>query len=250
VDALELVALVLWCFAVALAGGLVGLVLGNMRLPAVLLVASSPAAGAGANIGVSGVAAFSAAAAHIRAGRINWRLFAWMAPPSMAGAVVGGWLSGAIPDEALLLAIGALLLYFGIDLLRPSGASTEPAPDGGLDIRAAVVTGAAIGLIGGFVGLILGSLRMPALLRYVGETPSRAVGTNLAVGVCVGVAGVVGHAPEGVDWDVLAICSAASIPGALLGARLTGRLSEPALLRAIGAVLVAAGATTILQALV
>jgi uncharacterized protein len=250
VDALELVALVLWCFAVALAGGLVGLVLGNIRLPAVLLVASSPAAGAGANIGVSGVAAFTAAAAHIRAGRINWRLFAWMAPPSMAGAVVGGWLSGAIPDEALLLAIGALLLYFGIDLLRPTGASPKPAADGSLDIRAAVVTGAAIGLIGGFVGLILGSLRMPALLRYVGETPSRAVGTNLAVGVCVGIAGVIGHSPEGVDWDVLAICSAASIPGALLGARLTGRLSERALLRAIGAVLVAAGATTILQALV
>lgn len=227
-----------------------GLVLGNIRLPAVLLVASSPAAGAGANIGVSGVAAFTAAAAHIRAGRINWRLFAWMAPPSMAGAVVGGWLSGAIPDQALLLAIGALLLYFGIDLLRPTGASTEPARSERLDIRAAVVTGAAIGLIGGFVGLILGSLRMPALLRYVGETPTRAVGTNLAVGVCVGVAGVIGHAPEGVDWDVLAICSAASIPGALLGARLTGRLSERALLRAIGAVLVAAGATTILQALV
>jgi uncharacterized protein len=250
VDALELVALVLWCFAVALAGGLVGLVLGNIRLPAVLLVASSPAAGAGANIGVSGVAAFTAAAAHIRAGRINWRLFAWMAPPSMAGAVVGGWLSGAIPDEALLLAIGALLLYFGIDLLRPTGASPKPSAHGSLDIRAAVVTGAAIGLIGGFVGLILGSLRMPALLRYVGETPSRAVGTNLAVGVCVGIAGVIGHSPEGVDWDVLAICSAASIPGALLGARLTGRLSERALLRAIGAVLVAAGATTILQALV
>jgi uncharacterized protein len=250
VDALELVALVLWCFAVALAGGLVGLVLGNIRLPAVLLVASSPAAGAGANIGVSGVAAFTAAAAHIRGGRINWRLFAWMAPPSMAGAVVGGWLSGTIPDEALLLAIGALLLYFGIDLLRPTGASPDPAADGRLDIRAAVVTGAAIGVIGGFVGLILGSLRMPALLRYVGETPSRAVGTNLAVGVCVGIAGVIGHSPEGVDWDVLAICSAASIPGALLGARLTGRLSEQALLRAIGAVLVAAGATTILQALV
>src|SRR5919106_5249860 len=98
VDALELVALGLWCFAVALAGGLVGLVLGNIRLPAVLLVASSPAAGAGANIGISGIAALTAAATHIRAGRINWRLFAWMAPPSMVGAVVGGWLSGRIPD--------------------------------------------------------------------------------------------------------------------------------------------------------
>jgi uncharacterized membrane protein YfcA len=250
VDPLELTALCAWCFAVALAGGVVGLVLGNIRLPAVLLVASHPAAGAGANIGISGVAALAAAIVHVRAGRINWRLFAWMAPPSMLGAVAGGYLSGVIPDEALLVSIGALLLYFGIDLLRDRERAPRDEPAGeGLDIRAAVLTGAAIGVLGGLVGLILGALRMPALLRYVGELPARAVGTNLAVGVCVGIAGVVGHTPDGVDWDLLAIGSAASVPGALLGARLTGRLSERQLLRAIGAMLVVAGATTALQAL-
>jgi uncharacterized protein len=249
VDALELAALVLWCFVVALIGGLVGLVLGNLRLPAVLLVASSPAAGAGANIGVSGVAALTAAATHVRAGRMNWRLFGWMAPPSMAGAVAGGWLSGAVPGDALLVAIGAVLIFFGVDLLRPRNSPSVRAAGERLDIRAAVVSGALIGLLGGFVGLILGALRMPALLRYVGEAPARAVGTNMAVGVCVGAAGVVGHAPEGVDWDLLAICSAASIPGALIGARLTGRLSERTLLRAMGAVLVATGTTTGAQGL-
>jgi len=252
VDALELIAFCAWCFAVALAGGVVGLVLGNIRLPAVLLVASHPAAGAGANIGISGVAALAAAIVHVRAGRINWRLFAWMAPPSMVGAVAGGYLSGLLPDTALLVGIGIVLVFFGIDLLR----ERERAPRSGgspgqdLDIRAAVLTGAAIGVLGGIVGLILGSLRMPALLRYVGEVPARAVGTNLSVGVCVGIAGVIGHTPGGVDWDLLAIGSAASVPGALLGARLTGRLSERQLLRAIGAVLVVAGATTALQALV
>jgi uncharacterized protein len=249
VDPLELVALCLWCFVVSLIGGLVGLVLGNIRLPAVLLLASSPAAGAGANIGISGVAALTAATTHIRAGRINWRLFAWMAPPSMAGAAVGGWVSGTLPDDVLLLVIGVVLLYFGIELLRPSASPAVRRAGGELDMRAAVVSGALIGLIGGLVGLILGALRMPALLRYVGETPARAVGTNLAVGVCVGVAGVIGHAPDGVDWDLLAICSAVSIPGALLGARLTGRLSEQTLLRSIGAVLVASGATTIARGL-
>jgi uncharacterized membrane protein YfcA len=252
VDPLELIAFCAWCFAVALAGGVVGLVLGNIRLPAVLLVASHPAAGAGANIGISGVAALAAAIVHVRAGRINWRLFAWMAPPSMVGAVAGGYLSGLLPDTALLVAIGAVLVYFGVDLLR----ERERAPRSGgsasedLDIRAAVLTGAAVGLLGGFVGLILGALRMPALIRYVGEVPARAVGTNLTVGVCVGIAGVIGHTPNGVDWELLAIGSAASVPGALLGARLTGRLSERQLLRAIGAVLVVAGATTALQALV
>jgi uncharacterized protein len=250
VDAVELIALCAWCFFVAFAGGAVGLVLGNIRLPAVLLVASSPAAGAGANIGISGVAAFAAAAAHIRAGRINWRLFAWMAPPSMAGAVIGGLISGALPEDVLLAVIGAALIWFGVDLLRPKRAPPPPEERGAPDIGAAVVSGALIGLLGGLVGLILGALRMPALLRWVGEAPARAVGTNLAVGFWVGVAGVAGHLPGGVDWTVLGIGAAASIPGALLGARLTGRLSERQLLRTIGAVLVAAGAATAVQAFV
>ena len=254
-DALELTAFCAWCFSVALAGGVVGLVFGNIRLPAVLLVASHPAAGAGANIGISGVAATAAAIVHVRAGRINWRLFAWMAPPSMAGAVAGAYLSGVLPDDVLLVTIGALLVYFGVDLLRgrerPArrNRQTDAGGEAELDIRAAVLTGAVVGVLGGLVGLILGSLRMPALLRYVGETVSRAVGTNLAVGVCVGIAGVIGHTPDGVDWDLFAIGSAASVPGALLGARLTGRLSERQLLRAIGAMLVVAGATTALQGL-
>jgi uncharacterized protein len=251
-DPLELIAFCAWCFAVALAGGVVGLVLGNIRLPATLLVASHPAAGAGANIGISGVAATAAAIVHIRAGRINWRLFAWMAPPSMVGALAGGYLSGVLPDAVLLGVIGVILLYFGVDLLREPVRPARRDSAGGedLDIRAAIVTGLGVGLLGGLVGLILGALRMPALIRYVGETAARAVGTNLAVGVCVGIAGVIGHTPDGVDWDLLAIGSAASVPGALLGARLTGRLSERQLLRAIGAMLVVAGAATLVQAVV
>src|SRR6185436_10740608 len=85
VSPMEYVLLAVWCFAVALAGGLVGLVLGNIRLPAVLLVASSPGSGTGANIGISAVAAATASIAHVRAGRVNWRLFRWMAPPSIVG---------------------------------------------------------------------------------------------------------------------------------------------------------------------
>jgi len=244
----EVVAFAAWCFAVALAGGLVGLVLGNIRLPAVLLVAASPASAGGANIAISGVAAATASVGHVRAGRINWRLFAWMAPPSVAGALVGGFLAGVVPDEAVLLGIAVVLVYSGVDLLR---RKPQPRPaDHQLDVRAAVVSGAAIGLLGGFVGLILGSLRMPALLRLVGETPARAVGTNLLVGVLVGIAGLLGHLPSAApDLGIVLVGSGASIPGALIGARLTGRLSEDQLVKAIGVVLLIAGAAAAAQAL-
>lgn len=245
--ALALAAIAAWCFLTAFAGGLVGLVLGNIRLPALLLVSSTPAAGAGANIGVSGVAAATAAVTQVRAGRIHWRVFWWMVPPSVVGAVIGGLVSGALPGTALLILIGILLLGFGVDLLRPRGPIRRREQ---LNIPAAVASGAVIGFLGGVVGLILGSLRMPALLRFVGEEPMRAVGTNLLVGVFVGAAGVVGHLPGGIDWTAFAIGAAASVPGALLGARLTGRLDERQLLRAIGIVLLIAGAVTLVQAAV
>jgi uncharacterized membrane protein YfcA len=224
-------------------------VLGNIRLPVVVLAASSPAAGAGANIGVSAVAALTASVTHVRAGRVDWRVFLWMAPPSVLAAAAGGLLSGQVSGTVLLVVIGVTLLAFGVDLLRPQG-ETARRPPGEERPAAAVATGAVIGLLGGFVGLILGSLRIGALLRFVGADPFRAVGTNVAVGFCLGVAGVLGHLAGGVDWTLLAVGSAASAPGALLGARLTGRLNERQLLRAVGVVLLVAGAALLVQAFV
>ena len=249
-DPLLIAAVAAWCFVVALIGGAVGLVFGNIRLPAIVAVASGPAAGAGANVGISGVAATAAAIVHIRAGRIDWRVFAWMAPPSMVGAVAGGYASGLLPDEVLLVTIGASLLWFGVRMLSPGSKRPRRGEDESPNLAGVVLSGFGIGVLGGLIGLILGALRMPALLRWVGGSAHQAVGTNLAVGVCVGVAGVLGHTPAGVDWGLLAIGAAASVPGALLGSRLTGRLSEPQLLKGIGAMLVVAGSAMLVQAAV
>jgi uncharacterized protein len=241
--ALALAAVAGWCFVTALAGGLVGLVLGNVRLPALLLISSTPAAGAGANIGVSGAAALTAALVHIRGRRVDWRLFAWLTPPSIAGAIGGGYVSGKVPKDALLATIGGVLLVMAVDLLRPR-PPLEPREMTPVETLA---VGGAIGLLGGFVGLILGSLRLPALLR-MGEPLRTAVGTNAAVGFFVGWAGVLGHVPGGVDWRLLGIGSAASVPGAFLGAQLTGRLPELHLKRAIAAILVVAGCVLLVEA--
>ena len=251
---MDLALFALWCFLVAVAGGLVGLVLGNLRLPATLVVASSAAAGGGANLAISAIAALTAASVHARAGRINWRLVAWMAPPSILGAVVGGYLAGTIPEWLLLGFIAAVLVQAGVELLRrPLKPKRAPSADGTpaeLDLRAAVVSGAVVGLLGGLVGLILGSLRMPALLKWVGEGPQQAVGTNVAVGVLVGVAGALAHLPNAApDLDVILVGGAASVPGALLGSRLTGRLSDEQLVRAIGVVLLVAAVGCVVQAL-
>ena len=175
-----------------------------------------------------------------------------MAPPSIAGAVAGGYLAGTLPDTLLLLVIAAVLVQAGDRPAAPAGQAEARARGGrrrGLDVRAAAVSGAVIGVLGGVVGLILGSLRMPALLRWVGEGPQKAVGTNVTVGVFVGVAGSLAHLPNAApDLDVIVVGGAASIPGALLGSRLTGRLSDGDLVRAIGVVVLVAAAACLVQA--
>jgi uncharacterized membrane protein YfcA len=159
-----------------------------------------------------------------------------------------------LPSRVLLAVIAAVLLVSGIQLLgwEPGTARRRRERRGGeIDVRAAMLSGAAIGVLGGVVGLILGSLRMPALLRVVGEDPASAVGTNVAVGFCVGIAGALGHLPSATpDWKLMAVGAAASIPGALLGSRLTGRLSERQLVRAIAIVLLIAAAGMVVQAAV
>jgi uncharacterized protein len=250
VEPVELVAVGVWAFAVSAIGGLVGLVLGNLRLPVVVLFATSPAAGAGANVAVSGAAAVASAGAHARAGRVNWRLFWWMALPSLVGAILGGVAAGVLPDRILLAAIGILILYGAVEVYRYERPEDEESGSVRGDLLNAAAVGFGVGVLGGFVGLILGSLRLPAMVKYVGVGPYAAVGTNAAVGVVVGIGGLLGHLPSGVDWDLLAVGCAGAVPGAYVGARLTGRLDERALLNAMAVVLLISGVAMLVQAAV
>ena len=219
--------------------------LGSLRLPAVILASGSAATAAGTNIAVSAAAALTGGVAHAHSGRVDWRIAAWMTPPSVAAAFLGGYFGGRVSETALLAAIALALLWNGAQLFFDLGAP----PRAHRPHVAAVLAGAVIGLIGGAVGLILGTLRMPALLGRVGLPPARAVGTNLVVGFFLGLAGFLGHAIRlEVDWPVLGVSLAAAVPGAWLGARLTGRMSEQTLKRAIGAALMAVGIAIAVEA--
>lgn len=248
----EIGILLFWSFSVSFAGGMVGLVLGNLRLPVAVWVGSSAAAAAGANVAISGLAALSATIVHIRNGRFDKRLFIWMAPSSLVGAAAGGLLAGVLPERILLGAISLVVLYGAIEVWRyrrPKGPGADEGPDTRRLLTEAVLIGFGVGLLGGFVGLILGSLRLPAMLKYMGIPPQKAIGTNSAVGVVVGIGGLIGHLPSGVDWDVLVVGAAAGVPGAMLGSRLTGRLPETTLVKAMAVVLLITGLAMAAQAI-
>ena len=234
-------------FVAGYAGSMLGLVLGTLRLPLFVWLAGSPLAAAGTNIAISAAAAAAGSIRHAREGRVDWRLVAWMAPPSVLGAVLGALVADDVSERLLQALIAVVLLWSGVDLaLRP----VRPRVRERLRLWPAVTGGVGIGALGGAVGVILGTLRMPTLVRGVGLDVRRAAGTNLVVGFLLGVAGFAAHAGAlGVDRELLAAGLAGAIPGGWLGARATGRYDEDALRIALGAVLVVVGSAFAAQAI-
>jgi hypothetical protein len=246
VEAWELALAAIGSFVAGYVGSMLGLVLGTLRLPLIVALTGSPLAAAGTNIAISAAAAGSGAVRHARERRVDWRVVAWMAPPSVAGAVLGALLADDVSERLLYAAIAAVLVWSGIDLaLRP----VRPRLRERLLLWPAVAGGFGIGALGGAVGVILGTLRMPTLVRGVGMDVKRAAGTNLVVGFLLGVAGFATHSGEvGVDWPVLLAGLAGAIPGGWLGAKATGRFDENVLRVALGAVLVLVGVAFVVQA--
>jgi uncharacterized membrane protein YfcA len=225
---------------------MLGLVLGTLRLPLLVLATGNPLHAAGTNIAVSAAAAGTGGLRHAREGRVDWYVVAWTAPPSVAGAIAGAFLADDVPESVLYAVIAAVLLWSGTDLVVHPIA---PRRRERLRVVRGGVLALMIGVVGGAVGVILGTLRMPALVRSVGLDVRRAAGTNLVVGFLPGTAAFTVHAASlRVDWSVLAAGMAGAIPGGWLGAKATGRFSDNALRRALGAVLVVVGVAFAVEA--
>ena len=229
-------------FLVGILGGFVGLALGTMRLPAMLLLGMPAPVAGGTNILVSSLASLAGTIRHLRAGRVNLRIVLTMGVPAFIGAFIGGLLSNRTPEDLLIALAGALVFWQGVEFLiiarnrmragRADGALFGDGLEGspGLftpkRVAAEGVIGFAVGMLGGAVGLILGSIRLPALVRILRVDPRIAAGTNLFIGFVRGAAGWVGHVLYGqVDWVLLVMMGAAAMAGNYLGANLTGKVN-------------------------
>jgi uncharacterized protein len=99
--------------------------------------------------------------------------------------------------------------------------------------------GFGIGFVGGLVGLILGSIRLPAMISVLKMETKVAVGTNLAASSLTGAASLVGHLINGnVNFLVMVTMGPAAMLGGYMGAKYTSRFSEGSLKLIIGIVLI------------
>jgi uncharacterized membrane protein YfcA len=117
---------------------------------------------------------------------------------------------------------------------------TGPIPRGRLAFE--VVVGVVLGAVAGVVGLLLGTLRLPAMMK-LGIHPGRAVGTNMAIGSMTGLlAGTAALLEGNVDPWAFGVITPATMVGSYWGASATGKLDKATLRRLIAWTLLGIGA--------
>ncbi len=186
---------------------------------------------------------------HATQGRVHWRTGLIFAVGGMAGAYLGGRLATRVPGSILLVAFAAMMLATSIAMLRgrreaPSRTTTHPHP------VATVALGALVGTLTGFVGAGGGFLIVPALTLVAGLPMASAVGTSLLVITLQSTAGLLGHLHgTQIPWGLALSVTGAAVVGSLIGARLAGRVSQPMLRRAFGAMVLLMGGLVMAQQL-
>ena len=224
-------------FGLSLFGASVGLVLGHLRLFLIvaLLHPDTPATGALTSLLISSFGALTGATRHALGRRIDWSLLAAIGIPSAFGAVAAAVYSPTLNPLWTKAIIGIVLLVSGLRMGSTKTISVRMALSNARQRLLGGVIGLFLGSLSGLVGLMMGSLRLPLMIRALRVDSRIAVGTNMAIGCLTAAVGGLAAATTGhIDWTLLVAVVPATVLGAWLGARITGRVSKEKLERVVG----------------
>mgnify|MGYP003594171575 CR=1 FL=1 len=243
-DPLFLALIALVSLLLSYIGATVGLVLGQLRVALLVYALGSAAVGTATSLAISTAGTLVGTLRHALDGRVQPTLLLSIGLPSAAAAFFTARHAHLVDQRLLKLAIAVTLIATGVAMLarRRPAAPAEPAPTRVPPLVAEVAVGAALGAISGLVGLLLGSLRLPAMIRYARVPTPTAIGTNMAIGTLTGLfAGFATFLEGQIDPLAFAVVAPTTVLGAHLGARKTGQLAPETLARVIAWVIAATG---------
>ena len=226
-----------------LIGGLVGLLVGLTGLGSGMLLLPilvfglgvPPITAVGSDAIFSALTKVGAGILHWRQGSVNWRLVRALAlgsiPSSLGGVLLLAYLRsthGNGVNDFLRVVIGILLVGIPLLMLFPP-SSKVPVTRRMESISSSWVGGALIGLIAGFlVGMSSvgsGTLVLALIVFLTRCSPSVLVGTDIAHAVILtGFTSLLYFRMGNIDLPLVAALLIGSVPGALIGARLTAHL--------------------------
>jgi uncharacterized membrane protein YfcA len=178
---------------------------------------------------------------------VDWELVRWSVvcgvPATIAGAYATRWIGGTLLVIATEVVVAGLGAKFLLDPSSPHEhlAELPRAPRARL-VGVAVFVGALAGLLANSGGFLLAPLYITVLRRPI----KVAFACSLVVAAALAIPGTIVHALLGhIDWAVVAVFGATSIPLSYVGGRVAIRTQAPKLERIYGAGLLFIGLVTL-----
>ena len=215
-----------------------------------------------------------AAAAYVRDRLANLRIGMFLELATTSGAVAGALLAAIVAPSLLYVTLGVVLIFSAaIQLTRLGEEVAAPAPETGLARRLALSESypdprlgevayaprriplgfalmAVAGFVSGLLGIGSGALKVVAMdgaMRLPMKVSSAT--SNFMIGVTAAASAGIYLGRGDVDVRIAAPVALGVLAGALVGARLLGRLSNRHVRRIFVPVLAAVGIETILRGL-
>jgi uncharacterized protein len=233
--------------------GLTSLGGGSLMTPILILfLRVDPVIAVGSDLVYQAATRLAGLTIHLRQESVDRRILVRLASGSVPGAILGGVLThvlhAKLGNRAVLSALGVALVItaatIGLEpILRRQRERREPARLGRLRSGLTVASGLVVGISVGVTSIGAGAIAMCLLvLLYPHLNSRRLVGTDLAHGVILlPISAVVAFKAGHVDIALVAQLVAGSIPGVMLGSRLSAMLPERPLRLTVAGMLLATG---------
>jgi uncharacterized protein len=245
--------LVLMSFGVGILIGLTSM--GGAALMApflILIVGVRPVTAVGTDLVYGAVTKIIGSFVHLKQGTVDLAVVRKLAFGSVPGGILGALLVILLPrfthdaERFEQRAIGFLLVLVAVVLLARLAMGTAQAPSVKkmkfLQGPGTVIWGAIVGFCVGLTSVGSGSLLAPFLMMLYPSKTAKIVGTDVChAAVLVSVTGIAHAASGGVEWNLIPMLLAGSIPGVLLGSRLAVYVPARSLRTGLAAVLLLTG---------
>ena len=223
-------------FGVGIVVGLTGMGGGALMTPILVLVFGvPPLAAVSSDLAASAVMKPFGGFVHARRGTVNWRLVLWLCVGSVPSAFCGVLLLRLLGNDSsvqhtIQIALGVALVLAASGLVLKSWIARRKGGDGAAEpivVRPVptLLVGAAGGLIVGLTSVGSGSLIIVVLLAlYPKLRANDLVGTDLVQAIPLVFSAAFGHALFGdLKLDLAAAVLVGSVPGVLIGSRISSR---------------------------
>lgn len=217
----------------------------------ILILGVRPVIAVGTDLAYGAITKFAGAWMHWHQSTVDLRVALYLACGSLPGGTLGFLAirqlrsEGVDADQYLRRAIGFVLMTVAVLLFTRNFVKIPEIPGSFRRYENAtiVVWGLLVGFAVGMTSVGSGSLIAPFLLALYPSAPARVVGTDVFHAALLVCATALLHVQAGnVEWHLMPMLLAGSIPGVLLGSYLAPRLPAKTLRVGLSLVLLTTGA--------